>query len=393
VLHVAPTVAASDGTSVAVLAMLRALGDETDVDALLLAGEYDGLGLHPALPRDSSVRILPVLQPLRGRLGYTVGYPPRFSRALSELAASADIVHLHGLWLYPTIIGGRILRRLRRRYVLSLHGALMTDAMARSRIKKALALALFERRTIEAASMVVATSQVELDQVRSIGFSVTGTVLPLAVDPAAVAFFSRARADSPSTDARHVRTVLCVSRFHSRKRLVEVVRAFADVAQQVPEWHLRIVGPDYEEGYRAKVLAAARESGLAGRISVEPATEGERLWTAYRNADLFLLASTFEKFGLVVAEALAAGVPVIATRGTPWPQLAGEECGWWIDSSLETLPATLKTAMSISPADRREMGQRGVRLVERDFSLRALGRGLAAVYDSVRGGSKESSGR
>jgi glycosyltransferase involved in cell wall biosynthesis len=368
--------------------MLRALGDETDIDALLLAGEYDGLGLHPALPRDSSVRILPVLQPLGGRLGYTVGYPAGFSRTMSELAASADLVHLHGLWLYPTIIGGRILRRLRRRYVLSLHGSLMTEAMARSRIKKALALALFERRTIEAASVVIATSQTELEQMRSLGFSVTGIVLPLAVDPAAVAFFSGARAgDTPSTDARHERTVLCVSRFHSRKRLVEVVRAFADVAQQFPEWRLRILGPDYEEGYRAKVLAAARESGLAGRISVELASEGERLWTAYRNADLFLLASTFENFGLVVAEALAAGVPVIATRGTPWPQLAGEGCGWWIDSSLETLPATLKTAMSTSPADLREMGQRGVRLVERDFSLRALGRGLAAVYQSVRGSS------
>ena len=64
---------------------------------------------------------------------------------------------------------------------------------------------------------------------------------------------------------------------------------------------LRIVGPDYEPGYRAKVLAAARESQLAGRISVEPALEGEALWRAYRDADLFLLASTFENFGLVIA--------------------------------------------------------------------------------------------
>jgi hypothetical protein len=130
-LHVAPTVAASDGTSVAVLAMLRALGDETNIDTHLLAGEYHELPLHPALPRDPSVHILPVRQLLGGRLGYTAAYPPGFKRALSTLAGPADLIHFHGLWLYPTLLGGPLLRHLRKPYVLSLHGALMTDALAR----------------------------------------------------------------------------------------------------------------------------------------------------------------------------------------------------------------------------------------------------------------------
>jgi glycosyltransferase involved in cell wall biosynthesis len=266
----------------------------------------------------------------------------------------------------------------------------MTDAMARSRVKKLLALTLFERRNIESATVVLATSQTELDQLSSLGFSVTGSVIPLAVDPAAVAFLARPRTLGAleTTGPPRVRTLLCVSRFHSRKRLVEVVRAFAQVGQAFPDWRLRIVGPDYEPGYRAKVLAAAGESQLAGRISVEPALEGERLWRAYRDADLFLLASTFENFGLVIAEALAAGVPVIATRGTPWPQLAAQRCGWWIDPSLETLPSTLNEAMSASPLTLREMGQRGVRLVETDFSLRALGDSLGALYRSVVSRSK-----
>jgi glycosyltransferase involved in cell wall biosynthesis len=380
VLHVAPTVSASDGTSVAVLAMLRALAD-VDVDAHLLTGEYERLTLHPQLSRDSSVQILPVLQPFGGRLGYTLGYPPRFKSTLSELAASSDLVHIHGLWLYPTLIGGPILRRIATPYVLSIHGALMTNAMARSRIKKGLAMTLFERNNIESASAVVATSPIEIDQLRCLGLSVRGIVLPLAVDPAAIAFFSRSE-----------RTLLCVSRFHSRKRLVEVVRAFAAVGRFFPEWRLRIVGPDYDQGYRAKVVAAAEESGLANRISVERAIDGEPLWRAYRDADLFLLASSFENFGLVIAEALAAGVPVIATRGTPWPQLAEQRCGWWIDPSLETLTSTLNEAMSSAPMTLREMGQRGVRLVASDFSLRALGRGLTELYRSVLDGSKTSQG-
>jgi glycosyltransferase involved in cell wall biosynthesis len=384
-LHVAPTVAASDGTSVAVLAMLKALGDETNIAAQLLAGEYAAMPLHPGLPRDSSVHILPVRQLLGGRFGYGAAYPPGFRDVLSTLAAAADVVHLHGLWLYPTLVGGPILRDLGKPYVLSLHGALMTDALARSRLKKILALTLFERRNIESASVVIATSRPELDQLRSLGLSSKATVLPLAIDPAAMAFFAASR--KPETadtrDAKRERTVLCVSRFHSRKRLVEVVQAFASVAEELGDWRLRMLGPDYEQGYRNKVLAAAQESGLAGRISVEPALEGEQLWRAYTDADLFVLASTFENFGLVIAEALAAGVPVIATRGTPWPQLAAERCGWWIDPSLEALPATLKGAMSQPSVILREMGQRGSRLVERDFSLPALGTALSSLYDSV----------
>jgi glycosyltransferase involved in cell wall biosynthesis len=258
----------------------------------------------------------------------------------------------------------------------------MTGAITRSRIKKALALALFERTNIASASAVLATSMTELNQLRSLGFSVEGTVVPLAVDPTAMAFFSRPRV--PETDdAVRERTLLCVSRFHAQKRLVEVVRAFAEVGRPFREWRLRIVGPDYEQGYRDKVVAAARETRLASRISVEPALSGEGLWQAYRDADVFLLASTFENFGLVIAEALAAGLPVIATRAAPWPQLDALRCGWWIDGSLESLPLTLRDAMSTPPAILREMGGRGARLVEADFSLRALGQSLEALYNSV----------
>jgi glycosyltransferase involved in cell wall biosynthesis len=161
------------------------------------------------------------------------------------------------------------------------------------------------------------------------------------------------------------------------------VEAFAAVAEAVPGWRLRIVGPDDEAGYRGKVVAAVRASSLGDRIEVERALEGEALWTAYADADLFALASTFENFGLVIGEALAAGVPVIATRGAPWPQLLAQRCGWWIDTSLESLSPTLLEAMSTPLPSLWEMGQRGARLIAAEFSLRALGTGLADLYRSI----------
>lgn len=383
VLHVAPTVSVSDGISLAVVAMLRALNEGTDVAVELLAGEYRTQSLHPILSSGSdaaSIHILRVIQPLGGRLGFLAAYPPEFASSLSRLARTADLVHIHGLWLYPSLVGCPILRHLQKPYIISVHGSLMFDALRRSRLKKSLALALGERKNVEAAAAVVCTSDAELEQLRASGFSATATVIPLAVDPSATEFLSRGRATIETLRARRERTVLCVSRFHSRKRLVELVEAFADIANALPQWRLRIVGPDDELGYRREVLAAVQGSAVAERISVELALEGESLWSAYRDADLFVLASRFENFGLVIGEALAAGLPVIATQGAPWPQLRTQRCGWWIDPSLESLRPTLREAMSTPPDQLWEMGQRGSRLVAAEYSIAALGSGLAALY-------------
>jgi glycosyltransferase involved in cell wall biosynthesis len=383
VLHVAPTVSVSDGPSRAILTMLRALENRTDVEFQLLTGMYRGLKLSPALSLypPAQVEVLRVFQPLGGRLGFSVAYPPGFQRSLSERARAADIVHMHGLWLYPTLVGCRLLRALKRPYVISLYGSLMADALRRSHLKKVIALGTVERRNIEAAAAVIATSQQELIELDGMGFSTSGVVIPLAMDAAAMRSLAEGRSREGFL-ARSERTVLCVSRFHSQKRLVELVEAFGNAAGSAPNWHLRLVGPDHEPGYRTKVMAVASASGAADRISVEPALESEMLWKAYRDADLFVLASTFEGFGLVIGEALAAGLPAIATRDAPWPQLRTERCGWWIDSSLESLRSTLIEAMSLEPATLWEMGTRGRSVIANEFSLDALGRRLAETYSS-----------
>jgi glycosyltransferase involved in cell wall biosynthesis len=384
VLHVAPTISVSDGPSRAALTMLHSLENRTDVEFQLLTGSYRGLPLSPALSRlhSKQVDVLPVFQPLCGRMGYSVAYPPRFQRVLSQRARTVDVVHLHGLWLYPTLLGCRILRRLKRPYVISLYGTLMPDALRRSHLKKVVALALFERRNIEAAAAVIATSQQELAELHRLGLSASGVVIPLAIDPATMQWHTESRSREEFL-ARSQRTVLCVSRFHSQKRLVELAEAFGNVARSAPNWRLRILGPDHEPGYRAKVIAVAQASGIGERITVEPPLEAESLWKAYHDADLFVLASTFEGFGLVIGEALAAGIPAIATRDAPWPQLATERCGWWIDPSLGSLRSTLLEAMSLTPTTLWEMGTRGMRVMATEFSPDVLGRRLAETYSAL----------
>jgi glycosyltransferase involved in cell wall biosynthesis len=382
VLHVASTVGPDDGISLAVIGMVHSIR-LYGVTARILTGNYPALPLHPALSEQPDlVSTFEMHRLFGGKLGSNVAWPRGFRELLAALARGADLVHIHGMWLYPSILGCPVLRRLRVPYVISPHGTLMAEALRRSRLKKLIALTLFERRNLDSAAAIVVTSEPELEDLRSLGVQAPTVVVPLAIAPDAPGFFSSGRSLDEYI-ARAARTILCVSRFHPRKRLVELVRIFAGLAPSHPKWRLRIVGPDFERGYRDKVIAARNASGADERITIEPALHGDALWRAYLDSDLFVLPSRFENFGLVVGEALASGMPVITTRGAPWPQLATDRCGWWTDTTLASLRSAIAEAIETSPTDLFAMGQRGAMVVSEKFSLDALGRQLSNLYASI----------
>jgi glycosyltransferase involved in cell wall biosynthesis len=104
---------------------------------------------------------------------------------------------------------------------------------------------------------------------------------------------------------------------------------------------------------------------------------------ALQGADLFVLPTQNENFGIAVAEALANGIPAIVTRGAPWPALETEHCGWWIQSGIEPLFRALREATHLSDMERRCMGVRGRTLVRREYDWDRIAVEMRSVYEWV----------
>jgi glycosyltransferase involved in cell wall biosynthesis len=145
-----------------------------------------------------------------------------------------------------------------------------------------------------------------------------------------------------------------------------------------------VCGPD-ECGHTEQVKRAVAEAGLSGEFEFKSLVNGVEKEALYASADLFVLPTFSENFGIAVAEALAAGVPVITTTGAPWEELRTRQCGWWIDIGVEPLAVAMREATLLSDQERYEMGQRGRRLVEEKYAWPQIGRDMLAVYQWVLG--------
>lgn len=304
-------------------------------------------------------------------------------RILHECASEAQIVHNHGLWLAPNIAAATAARHARVPLVLSPRGMLNPNAMAFSRWQKAALWRVLQGPALRDLACVHATSEVEADDARAFGLTAPIAVVPNGVDVPDLECLGPKR-----TQGRQV--VLYLGRLHPKKSLDTLVEAWAAVPVPIRSgWVLRMLGPA-EGGYDRQL----REQVLRNRLDnvrIEGPIYGEEKFIAFRAADLFVLPTLTENFGLTVAEALACGTPAISTRGAPWSGLETHQCGWWPEHGIRPLAAALQMAMTTPAEERQCMGERGRRWVAAEFSWSACSRQLMDVYAWLRFGGRAPS--
>ena len=303
----------------------------------------------------------------------------------AAMRVNPQIVHLHGLWNIELHRCALICRRRHVPYVIAPRGMLEPWSLKQKWLKKRIARFLYQDSDLKFAVALHATAESEGAQFKKLGFMNKVIVSPNGVNVPESSFHSL----HPSSPA-NAKRLLFVSRMHPKKGVAELVEAINAINRTQPEllkpWRVELVytlSGDLEREYEAKVKDKVAAYGLNDKFVFTGALNDDEKWSAYARADLFVLPTYSENFGIVVAEALWAGVPVITTKGTPWHDLEEFKCGWWVEVGVTPLSVALKDAMSLSGCERAEMGLRGHRLVEEKYTWDAVVKKMVDGYEEI----------
>lgn len=306
-------------------------------------------------------------------------------KASLDLVQNYDIVHGHGLWLPLNWAAGNAAIKNGKPLLITTRGALNPNALNHSRYKKRIFGALLDNRYLRAARCIHVTSHDEYLAIRQYGLKNPVAIIPNGVHQDIVKHI-------PSDDAfrsKHgippeVKILLFLSRISWEKGLEDLAVAWQKIAAAFSDWQLVIVGPGKPE-YVAK-LKNTFDSIVGGKkvLWLGPLEGGDK-FAAYASASLFVLPSHTENFSLVTIEALAAGVPVVTTHGTPWSELPKNGCGWWVPVGAEGITVALREAMIMPEEKLKEMGLRGNDLIGEKYTWPVIARQVSEVYGWMLG--------
>lgn len=338
------------------------------------------------------------------------------------LSIKPEIVHLHGVWSLDIHRCAVHCRRMGIPYVIAPRGMLEPWSLKQKWLKKRVARFMYQDRDLKMAAALHATAVSEADQFRRLGFKNYCIVSSNGVNLPATDFGVGDRRGRVMDSRR----ALFVSRMHAKKGVLELVEAWSRVNPE--SWCCELVytmNSAEERAYEQRVKDRILALGMSyqdddGKFHSATATQGcnstanfiltgplddEKKWEAYARANLFVLPTYSENFGIVIAEALWAGVPVITTKGTPWSDLVSHNCGWWIDlptgdgcSRWDSLDAAIKEATALhwtpatsTAASLSSMGSNGHALVEREYTWKAVVGAMKLGYDQVLNSSEHMS--
>lgn len=338
---------------------------------------------------------VPVDQPIRGEDGVVRWYfatqrSGLYGVSMSLICAmrrnirSFDVVHIHTLYRFTSTVAAHYCRRDGIPYILRPHGTLDPFLFHRHRFRKRVYEALFENRNLENAAAVHFTADEEMRLAQSLGLRFRGVVVPLGIDPKLPINRDRLReqfaGDWPETSGKKV--ILFLSRLNFKKGLDLLSKAFGAVARTRSDVHLFLAGPD-DEGYGKKVRQWLNDERVLDRVTFAGMLEGERKDAAIAAADIFVLPSYTENFGIAIAEALAAGLPVIiSNKVNIWCEVSDAHAGLVVNCDADELARAISTLLDNCEL-RQDLGAAGRQLVAEKFTWPSVAAKMTAVYRDV----------
>jgi glycosyltransferase involved in cell wall biosynthesis len=316
-------------------------------------------------------------------------YSSAFYPWLRDHHQDYDFVLVHGLWQYHAFASWRALHGQSTPYAVFTHGMLgpyFKQKFPLKHLKKWLFWPWSEYRLLRDANAVMFTCEEERVLAREsfflykakelvVGFGTKQPPFPLG--PARESFLRR------FPQLRGKRLLTFMGRLHPTKACGLLIEAFAATLAKDPDWHLVMVGPD-SDGWQKALNQIAERLRVQDRITWTGMLQGELKWGSLAASEVLILPSHHENFGIVVAEALACGTPVIVSnRVNIWREIESSQTGLVTTDTLDGIKSALLRWDTLSAVERQEMGERCVPCFQQYFDMHAVCTGMMAHLERL----------
>jgi len=295
------------------------------------------------------------------------------------------ILHTHNSWNYIPYIAYKMSVKHNVPLIMAIRSSLYEWSLQQNRLQKQIAWVLFQKNALKHATCIHITESKELDAVRKLGIKT-----PVALVPNGVEFDEfknlKNKIESKKSLGLNIdkKYILFISRLHPKKGLEYLVNGWIKLAQDFKEWDLLIVGPEYDKQYVEEIKINIRNNNLEERVVFKGMLKDQSRVDAFGASDLFVLPSHTENFGIAIAEAMVAKLPVITTHGTPWREIEEKDAGWWVELNQENIDNALEEALGCSDEELKKKGLNGFELIQK-YEWKYQAKKMKQVYEWILG--------
>jgi glycosyltransferase involved in cell wall biosynthesis len=292
-----------------------------------------------------------------------------------------DLVDAHYVFVHSSLAAGYAAQKHNVPYIVRPHGMLNRWGMyyRRPRLKR-LSLHFLERHLLMHAAAVCLTGEQEYIEASELAIPFRPVIQPLGIEiPAAANWPARGtlRQQHPTLQGKTV--LLFLSRFDAKKGLDLLLPAFAQLRQARPDVALVLAGQG-TAAFTQRLQQQVAQLGIENDVIFAGFLSGADKLAALVDADIFVLPSYSENFGVVVVEALATGLPVVISDQVGLArEVASADAGVIIPCQPDALVRNLVSLVD-QPEQRQYYAERGRALVEQRFSLETATDALLQLY-------------
>lgn len=319
--------------------------------------------------------------------GYLFNKHSRFSPAFrhylfqSLIGKKDTLLHSHTQWNYVPFTAYRAALKFGIPLVVSVRGVLYKDALKKSALKKAIVMKLFQKSMFQDATILHVTEPREAIAVREHGIKTPLALIPNGVDQSE---FDNLGSKDDSKDRlgldKSKNYILFMGSIHPHKGVEIALNAFIEFYEKYPDWNFLIAGPYRDLAYTNRVKDIVRKHKLEDKVLFLGMVTDEKRIDVFNASSLLISPTVSENFGLSISEAMAAGLPVITTQGTPWQGILENNLGWWVELNQDNINSSLGAALNEGTSILAEKGQRARNYVKR-FSWQEQANKMKKVYE------------